>query len=145
MKLIKFKNYKLLTISILNILCFLFLYHNHRIYLSKDNPECRIESCNKSTVDEVFSKFRNTQSSPTEFLLPSSTVVAKIQENNKKYVINIKDINCLIKLDEKGFKVLDLKSPYKANSIAAIFEFQLNAKIKADGKLNKITRTILNC
>ena len=145
MKLIKFKNTKLLIITFVNIISFLFLYHHHRLYLSEGSFFCNNNSCETRLGNKNSSDPRNKQSTPTEFLLPSSTAVVKIQEENKINKLNMNDIRCLIQLDNKGFKVLDLNSSHKANSIAAIFEFQLASKIKTDGKLNKLTRTILGC
>jgi hypothetical protein len=145
MKLIKLKNIKLLIITFVNIISFLFLYHHHRLYLSEGSFYCNNSSCQTTLGNKNFSDSRNKQSTPTEFLLPSSTAVANIQEENKIKKLNINDIKCLIELDNNGFKVLDLNSAYKANSIAAIFEFQLASKISTDGKLNELTRAKLGC
>ena len=122
MKLIKFKKLKIIALTISNIILFLFLYYYHRDYLSQGAIVCYGENCEQSTLDQLSTNIRNERSTPTEFILPSSTVVANIQEQKKNKKININEINCLVILDDIGFKILDLKSPNSANSIAAIFE-----------------------
>ena len=145
MKLIKFKEYKLVAITFCNIILFLFLYYQHRIYLSQGAIICYGNNCNNSNLEKKFSDVRNERSTPTEFILPSSTVVAKIQEEKKSKRLNVEEMNCLIKLDDLGFKILDLTSASNANSIAAIFEFQENLNIRTNGKLDTETRSNLGC
>lgn len=145
MKLIKFKKFKIIALTICNLTLFLFLYYHHRDYLSQGAIVCYGENCDQLKIDQSSTNIRNERSTPTEFILPSSTVVANIQEQKKNKKININEINCLVILDDIGFKILDLKSPNSANSIAAIFEYQEFHKMQTDGKLNPETKSKLGC
>ena len=145
MKILKFKEYKLIIFTLFNVILFISLYYQHRIYLSQGAIVCYGENCKQTNTDGSFSNLRNERSTPTEFILPSSTAVANIQEQKKNSKLNLAEMNCLIILDDIGFKVLDLKSPNNANSIAAIFEYQETQKLKTTGKLNLETRLKLGC
>ena len=59
MKLIKFKEYKLVAITFCNIILFLFLYYQHRIYLSQGAIICYGKNCNNSNLEKRFSNVRN--------------------------------------------------------------------------------------
>ena len=117
------------------------------IALLHDKPMVKrvYDICKQSNIDGSFSNLRNERSTPTEFILPSSTAVANIQEQKKNSKLNLAEMNCLIIIDDIGFRVLDLKSPNNANSIAAIFEYQETQKLKTTGKLNVETRSKLGC
>ena len=83
MKLIKFKKFKIIALTICNLTLFLFLYYHHRDYLSQGAIVCYGENCDQLKIDQSSTNIRNERSTPTEFILPSSTVVANRQEQKK--------------------------------------------------------------
>ena len=88
---------------------------------------------------------RNERSTPRQFVLPATPAVAEIDEERRERSPEAVEMGCLVTLAQREKLVYLGESAGSAANKAAVFEYQRDNELPANGILNVATRAALEC
>lgn len=97
---------------------------------------------------EMQDTLRNERSTPRSFVLPATPEVALVEEERRRAQANTSSaiaLRCLANLAERGYLLGGEPSPDDAQTIEALYQFQLTEGIARTGRLDKVTMGFLKC
>lgn len=96
---------------------------------------------------EMQESSRNERSTPRSFVLPASPEIALQQERRRVQASSphLTALKCLAHLMQRGYWLGGEPSVNDAQTIEALYEFQLNQGIAGTGRLDEATMRYLQC